>query len=670
MKKRKKNKLELNDTPSTIISFRYASIALIITLTLMLIIPVILNYGAGTINTDFDVQMSYISYTMQFLILTCIIILAIVSLTKFLLKDIDKWYKMPKTAKYADTELIKRVRKKCLNLPYLFYIFEITVPSILAFIVLSVTGSHSVIMISKIILLLLSFTILLAVVSFIFSKELYDEILSKTYIEGFDIGFRISLRKRIFIIIFPICLVSILLTSLVGYSSSVKEKEDVLFDTYSRLLVDNFNEEKMYSEEEIYKIANEINLYHDTDIIFVMNSNQEIYELNGKKVSYFVHEYMKQLVDSNNGRIYDSYGVDTQGSSIKLKTRSGDYYVGILYNIVADTSLKLLAIDAIFLIVIGSIIINIFASSLSKSLNQICDGFKHICDNSDTTTLLPVISNDETGDLVKAFNDIQKLNTNQITEIQDKQNMLIERERLASLGQMVGGIAHSLKTPIFSISGGIEGLTDLVNEFDSSIEDPTVNDHDMHEIARDMTIWLQKIRNQLSYMSEVITTVKGQAVNLSGNDTVEFTISELFSHTNILMKHEIQSALVTLNITNEVDDDIILKGNINSLVQVLNNLISNAIQAYNKAPNKSIDLCARIEKNNIIISVKDYGPGIPDSVKNKLFKEMITTKGKEGTGLGVFMSYSMIKAKFNGDMKFETSDKGTEFRIYLPINKK
>ena len=133
------------------------------------------------------------------------------------------------------------------------------------------------------------------------------------------------------------------------------------------------------------------------------------------------------------------------------------------------------------------------------------------------------------------------------------------------------------------------------------------------------------------------------------------------------MKHEIQSALVTLNITNQVDDNIILNGNINSLVQVLNNLISNAIQSYNKQPNKSIDLSAKIEGNNITISVRDYGPGIPESVKNKLFKEMITTKGKEGTGLGVFMSYSMIKAKFNGDMKFKTSNEGTEFIIYLPI---
>ena len=89
----------------------------------------------------------------------------------------------------------------------------------------------------------------------------------------------------------------------------------------------------------------------------------------------------------------------------------------------------------------------------------------------------------------------------------------------------------------------------------------------------------------------------------------------------------------------------------------------------NGEPDKEIDLKAELDKNTILITIRDYGPGIPDSVKDKLFKEMITTKGKEGTGLGLFMSYSMIKAKFNGDIKFKTSKNGTEFIIYLPIEK-
>ena len=71
--------------------------------------------------------------------------------------------------------------------------------------------------------------------------------------------------------------------------------------------------------------------------------------------------------------------------------------------------------------------------------------------------------------------------------------------------------------------------------------------------------------------------------------------------------------------------------------------------------------------NKIVISIKDYGPGIPDNVKDKLFKEMITTKGKDGTGLGLYMSYSTIRAHFNGDITVESeTGKGTTFNIILP----
>ena len=99
-----------------------------------------------------------------------------------------------------------------------------------------------------------------------------------------------------------------------------------------------------------------------------------------------------------------------------------------------------------------------------------------------------------------------------IETIQSNQNLLMERERLASLGQLIGGIAHNLKTPIMSISGAAEGLSDLVHEYDTSIEDPEVTFKDHHDIANDMNTWISKIKSYTEYMSDVITTVKEQAV--------------------------------------------------------------------------------------------------------------------------------------------------------------
>ena len=255
-----------------------------------------------------------------------------------------------------------------------------------------------------------------------------------------------------------------------------------------------------------------------------------------------------------------------------------------------------------------------------------------------------------------------------IETIQSNQSLLMERERLASLGQLIGGIAHNLKTPIMSISGASEGLNDLIKEYDESIGDPEVTNEDHHAIAKDMSEWVAKIKSYSEYMSDVITAVKGQAVTLSENDATSFDIDELVKRVNILMKHELKNALITLNVKINTDKNTTLNGDITSLVQVINNMISNSIQAYNGEPNKTIDLVVDKQNNNIVISIQDYGSGLPKSVQDKLFKEMITTKGKNGTGLGLFMSYSTIRAHFNGDITFETEEnRGTTFHIIIPI---
>ena len=251
--------------------------------------------------------------------------------------------------------------------------------------------------------------------------------------------------------------------------------------------------------------------------------------------------------------------------------------------------------------------------------------------------------------------------------IKENQDLLMERERLASLGQLIGGIAHNLKTPIMSVAGAAEGLSDLIKEYDSSIGDPEVNEQDHHDIAKDMNEWIVKIREYIEYMSDVITAVKGQAVAMSEEQVVTFTVDELVKRVDILMKHELKNALVTLNVDMRVDKDTTINGNINGLVQVVNNMISNAIQAYHGMPNKEINLIVQNAGDMTDIAVQDFGDGLPDKVKDKLFKEMITTKGKNGTGLGLFMSYSTIRAHFNGNITFETeAGKGTTFHILLP----
>lgn len=664
-------KKKFYNAPSFRISLRYSIIAIILLIIVSIVLPSILNYGPESINTTFDVEMSYISYAQQFLLISLVVLIALFVISKFLLRDIDKWYAMDDTDKYNDLTLIKKVRKKCFNLPYIFFTFEVVVPTLITTIFLFATGSHHKIMVMKILILIVSFLFALAVYSFIFAKSIYTEILSETYSKDSNIGFRVEIWKKISLQILPIFIAAILITSLIGYSRTVAQKEDIYFSIYKRQLSSTFDLHKEYSYDEVVAKLNEFSVLNDeSHSKFIILPNETLITLSGPQVSEFVKKYTLEISEKYDGRTYDSYGVDAQGSTIKLKTDIGTIYVGILFNIDAQSTLTYFIINFIALLVLLTFVLYLVSKSLSTDLLNVSNGFSQICSNSrNLNSNLPVISNDEIGDLVSYFNKIQEQQKDYLKQIQSNQDMLMEKERLASLGQLIGGISHNLKTPIMSISGAAEGLTDLINEYDASIGDPEVTSEDHHAIANDMRDWIEKIHSYTAYMSDIITAVKGQAVALSENQSDEFTIDELFKRVNILMKHEIRNASLVLNTKVDVPSTTKLNGDINSLVQVVNNLITNAIQSYNGKKDESIELCAEIDNNNVVISVTDHGCGMTKEVQDKLFKSMITTKGKNGTGLGMFMSYSTIKGHFNGDITFETEiDKGTTFNIILPLH--
>ena len=318
------------------------------------------------------------------------------------------------------------------------------------------------------------------------------------------------------------------------------------------------------------------------------------------------------------------------------------------------------------------------------------------------TEVSTIMSNGQSLGILVLFKDITQ-HIEDMENLKDSQSILMEKERLATLGQMIGGVAHNLKTPIMSIAGATEGLDDLINEYEKSVEDPEVTAADHHAIAGDMRNWINKIRSYDTYMSDIITAVKGQAVNMNENQNDSFTVEELISRINILMKHELKEALVSINEKIDVEKNTKIFGNVNSLVQVVNNLISNAIQSYGPpdttmqmsratgssfikgdgadlgsgkkigqkisevSTSRTIDLIITKKSGNIVISVVDHGCGMTKETQSKLFKEMITTKGHNGSGLGLFMSYSTIKGNFQGDMNFTSEvGKGTTINIMLP----
>ncbi|MBS5857015.1 MAG: HAMP domain-containing histidine kinase [Clostridium sp.] len=554
----------------------------------------------------------------------------------------------------------------------MMFLLELFFPALIVAILLFVfnTESELVLRISTVVF---SFSAVFAIFSYMLNKRFFaNKLIETAKASNNDInGIRIQLYKKLLIQILPLFLYSFVLILLISISLMTEEKGSLLYHFYRQELLSKFDEGKTYSIDEIKKILDTIEFKSEGDHALIMSANNGKVVYSPEELNQFFINYTLDFYDKTEGYTYEYYGQNREGAVIKVKTDIGDCYVGIRYFVFANNFVTPFIYIALLLIALNSLFILYIGKDLSNDIDHVVTGLKNISNSENVVYAnnLPITSNDEIGDLTSSFNEIQKITKNYVDQIHSSQESLMESERLASLGQLIGGIAHNLKTPIMSISGAIEGLSDLIKEYDSSIDDPEVNHQDHHEIASDMNELIVKIRDYIEYMSDIITAVKGQAVTLSESDTIYFTVDELVKRVNILMKHELKNAIVYLNIGVKTNEDLALKGDINSLVQVINNMISNSIQAYNGKPEQEIDLIVEIRDNNLIISIKDYASGLPKKVQDKLFKEMITTKGKNGTGLGLYMSYSTIKAHFNGDIQFETEEgKGTTFYIVLPLD--
>ena len=283
-----------------------------------------------------------------------------------------------------------------------------------------------------------------------------------------------------------------------------------------------------------------------------------------------------------------------------------------------------------------------------------------------TVEFTPIVQRNKGIAVILLFKNITQ-HVKDMEKIQENQAILLERERLASLGQLIGGIAHNLKTPIMSVAGGIDQLQWLAKEYETSIDDDEVTSEDHKEIAEEMQQWLGKMKIHMGYMSDIISTVKDQAAKFNNPGQAWFTLDEMLKRVKILMHHELVKNKCQYTQDIQVDPNVRIDGDLNSMVQIMDNIIVNAIQAYEGNSGKVI-LKVIQEGSKLLLTICDFAKGIDEKVKDRLFKEMVTTKGKHGTGLGLYMSYSTIKGMFRGNLWFESSvGQGTKFYIQLPV---
>ena len=262
-----------------------------------------------------------------------------------------------------------------------------------------------------------------------------------------------------------------------------------------------------------------------------------------------------------------------------------------------------------------------------------------------------------------------------LSKLKITQSQLIQSEKMASLGELTAGIAHEIQNPLNFVNNFSEVSTELIEEMKTELT--TGNLQLATEISNDLKQNLEKINHHGKRAADI---VKGMLQHSRSSSGVKepTDINALADEYLRLAYHGLRAKDKSFNAKFEADfDSSIPKINVvpQDIGRVILNLITNAFYVVNEKRNRGIEdyeptvsVSTTKVGDKVVISVKDNGNGIPDSIKEKIFQPFFTTKPTgQGTGLGLSLSYDIVKAH-GGELRVETKEgEGSEFIIVLPV---
>ncbi|HYM93601.1 MAG TPA: ATP-binding protein, partial [Chitinophagaceae bacterium] len=286
-------------------------------------------------------------------------------------------------------------------------------------------------------------------------------------------------------------------------------------------------------------------------------------------------------------------------------------------------------------------------------------------------------------DLSQARNDLIKLKEEKkraedaLTELQATQKQLIQSEKMASLGELTAGIAHEIQNPLNFVNNFSEVSSELVDEMREELANG--NQQLANEIANDLKQNLEKI-NHHGKRADVIVKGMLQHSRSSSGQKEPTDINALTDEYLRLAYHGLRAKDKSFNATMETDfDETIGKINIvpQDIGRVILNLITNAFYAVTEKKTlrqvqdgyePTVSVSTKKLNDKVEVKVRDNGNGIPQKVLDKIFQPFFTTKPTgQGTGLGLSLSYDIVKAH-GGEIRVDTKEnEGTEFTIQLPM---
>lgn len=309
-----------------------------------------------------------------------------------------------------------------------------------------------------------------------------------------------------------------------------------------------------------------------------------------------------------------------------------------------------------FLIIIFGIFIAHYLSNvLSKPILKLTDAVRRLS-RGETEVEVEAHTEDEIGILSNAFNQM-------IVDLKKSREQLIQQEKLASVGQLAAGVAHELNNPLVGILGysqfGLEKISKKPLR-DLTKDDIRTYSQYLKDIG-DQSRRCKTIVQNLLKFAQSSTKVAFEPVDLNSvlMDTLAFTC------------HQMEMSRVEL-ITNLADSLPKVMGNSNQLQQVFTNIILNAVQAMPQGGELRVSTEMIDEKTQKMIQIafSDTGCGIPKENLDKVFEPFFTDKKVgQGTGLGLSVSYGIVK-DHGGNIEVESTEgKGATFTVILPLRK-
>lgn len=276
-----------------------------------------------------------------------------------------------------------------------------------------------------------------------------------------------------------------------------------------------------------------------------------------------------------------------------------------------------------------------------------------------------------TSELTRQKEELEKT----LSDLKAAQSQLVHAEKMASLGELTAGIAHEIQNPLNFVNNFSEVSEELLQELQQELDKGDLEEAKL--ISQDVIENLKKIHHHGKRADSI---VKGMLQHSrTGSGQKELTdINELADEFLRLSYHGLRAKDKSFNADFKMDFDASLpKVNIVSqdIGRVLLNLINNAFYACGNSEYKmknpelkpTVTISTKKLGKKIQITVSDNGPGIPEDIKEKIFQPFFTTKPTgQGTGLGLSLSYDIVKAH-GGELNVESAaGKGTHFVITLP----